>query len=1055
MSNNTNSGPLGPNPNPQSALTPAESRSRLAQHMQVLNSLGHTDLSALGKLTLSLKGRSEVAILQRSGVLLPSPTAQFQAQAEPMGGTAMRSPGNGTFQSLTGGARVTASVPLPSGIVLAAPASVGGFQASGVVTTGTVSVRGKSSQVTYPFAYWFATEIILEDDTTVVLAEGVTSLVIIAEKLTIGKNVTLSWERPKNTLPSLVPSKPGTPPTLSQADSTAGERGIDGIRGTAGGKGTDGRDAPSLELWCLAASGFPVIDMRGQDGFIGVRGGDGGDGGGGQMGCNNAKKKLGGCLHKHHSGGNGGNGAASGDGGPGGDGGDGGTFSFFAPQALINSWLGGGITISVDGGNAGPGGDPGLPGIGGPGGKVGQRIYDICFDNDSTDGQRGNTGPSGNRGPSGIKGNLLPSSIQVAPITPSDFFIQAAKPAIMTPTNLAVFVGDTVTVVGKRFAEGDQVLIRGFDNQLSVACPTTLISTSASDSTLTFVVPNIPGGIAQFQIRQTDGTLSANKGGLIVKPKIEAIYPQGRIRAGKDYFIRGTGLGFAGRIWIKGEDIGPFSTVDKNIIKFKAKRPSALQENPSGENAKLKVVNSEGTGSTNPNHSAEVDIVFDTYRLLVFGDSVLWGGGLPEHQKFYSLAADYLSVKLGNAKVHKTIKAHHGAKIGRGDTTVKPEIPGELSTRWPTILQQVDTVAAIPDAEHVDLIIMGGGANDLPITDVMLVSDTQLLQQEIDSLVARTRQYCKDDMTFMLQKVLQKFPNAKVIVTGYYHIFSEQSNPTFLQGLFLSLVENVSNFPGIVSAPEQTRAKIIALSNVWVAESNKNLAAAVDQVNADPNAEPRTFFVNPATQPSNAAHAPNSFLWEPTSLGAPTDPMWENVRKPQRDAHEARLKSESGTIINGWYMTRSNSSYHPNPAGAQNYFDKMKPALDKEVIAKTIALKASNGRYLTHTWPGTGSLSSASTTIGNKETFDLIDLGSNKVALKATNGRYVSVAASSGAASATKQRIGANETFTLVTQPSQQVALKAFDGRYLSNPSGTALTATATAITAKERFSLL
>jgi lysophospholipase L1-like esterase len=707
-----------------------------------------------------------------------------------------------------------------------------------------------------------------------------------------------------------------------------------------------------------------------------------------------------------------------------------------------------GMTISVSGGNGGSGGDPGRPGEGGSGGPRGARSHNLCPKNLSAgDGTNGNAGPSGKRGPDGIRGNLLPDSIKASPITPSEFFIQAAKPAIVTPTNLAVFVGETVTVVGKRFAQGDVVLIRGYDKQLSVSCPTTLIPTSATDAVLTFVVPNIPGGIAQFQTRQTDGTLSASKGGLIVKPKIEAIYPQGRIRPGKDYFIRGTGLGFSGRIWINGEDIGPFSVVDNNTIKFKAKRPSGLAENPAGEKAKLKVVNAEGIGQGNPNHSAEVDIVFDTYRMLVFGDSVLWGGGLPEHQKFYSLAADYLSIKLGNAKVHRTIKAHHGAKIGRGDTTVKPEIPGELSTRWPTILQQVDTVSAIPDAAHVDLVIIGGGANDLPITDVMLVSSTFGLPGEIQKLRTRTKEYCYDDMVFMLQKVTNSFPNAKVIVTGYFHILSELSSLDWTEKIYLGYVEYKENLPLPISTA--SREKMIALSNVWVEESNKNLAAAVKFINDNGSGDPRTFFVNPDTIPANAAHAPNSFLWEPGLLGEPSDGMWKGGREAEREAHAARLKEEKGTLQSGHYISKRNSSYHPNPAGAQNYFQKMKPALDAEVKVRTIALRSSSGRYLSRTNAGAGTLVGSSVSIGALETFDLIDLGSNQVALR-SNGFYVSAA--NGVVTANKLRIGAAETFTLENRPAQKAAFKTKDNTYLSVSGNATMTVTATAISQAGEF---
>ncbi|HKR11389.1 MAG TPA: hypothetical protein VJT15_04990 [Pyrinomonadaceae bacterium] len=908
----------------------------------------------------------------------------------------------------------------------------------------------ESNIVPIGVAYWFGTEIVLDNNSVVLLDTDVKSLVIIAETLTIGQNVTISWVRPPATSAS-VPAKPPTPPDWGQATSVGSERGRDGSNGIAGGQGPHGQPAPEIELWFLNSTGFPSLDLRGQDGFVGVRGGDGGDGGRGQKGCNTAKEK-GFCSQEQGPGGDGGNGGRAGDGGIGGNGGTGGKFTVFAPQAMINTWLQGGLTISVDGGNGGAGGEAGRPGEGGPGGKKGDKLHTVCPNNNRQDGTKGNTGASGVRGPDGKKGVMLTNSIRYSAIDPSDFFIELTKPAIVSVVPNTAFAGDTVSVNGFRFAQGDKIFIEGYDGQINVPCDTKVLS----ESLLTFTVPRVPGGYALLEAVQVDNTRSTSRGTLVIRPRIESLIPAGRVRPGEYYFLRGSGLGRSGNIWINGEDIGSFESVDNNTIKFKARRPSNAEINPAGENVKLKVVNAEGAGQTNPNHSDEIDIVLDTFRMLVFGDSVMWGGGLPEHLKYYSLAGDYVSSKMENARVYKTIKAHHGAKIGRGDNTIKGEMPGELSSRWPTILQQVDSLSSLPDATEIDMVLVNGGANDLPITDVMMTSKPSQLDADKETLRQRVHQYCFDDMAFMLQKILAQYPKAKVIVTGYYHIVSEQSDQSFGQKLILALIDDPTK-PLWQDTIADTHNKSIALSNVWVVEANKNLLAAVQSVNNSLPGDPRVFFVNPETTPSNAAHAPESILWEPDGFGGPQDPMWKGGREQQRDANASRLKSEPSSLMDGYFITKRNSSYHPNPAGAQRYFEKMRPVLDLTTKARRVALRSSTGHYLCAEGGGNGALVADRTAIGPWETFELIDLGNNEAALRSVNGLYVCAENGGGQnVSVNRQRIGAWETFTLVPQGSGFV-FKTNSGNYLSasGGGGGSVVANPTQITGAEVFRVL
>jgi lysophospholipase L1-like esterase len=1001
-------------------IVPSEARQRLAQHMSILQSFGYTDLATLGKLTISQSGKP-VTLLQRSGVLYPKQRL-VQDTPKSLSGIAMQSASRGTFAGI-------------SGVAL-------------VLDVEQPPVHEKAQVVTLDVAYWYGTEIVLTDGTTVVLAANVKSLVIIAQKLTIGKNVTISWERLAAT-PALVPTKPGTPADYPQAGGVVSERGLNGTSGFAGAKGASGQPAPELEMWFLESTGFPAIDLRGQDGFQGGRGGDGGDGGRGQKGCN-TEKRLGFCSQEQGGGGDGGTGGRGGDGGIGGNGSKGGRFSVFAPQPVVNSWLQSGLTISVDGGNFGAGGDAGRPGEGGLGGDKGDKIHKVCPSNSRTPGVKGSSGPSGSRGVDGQKGFTQPASIRFAPITTADFNIELTKPVIVSFAPQTAYVGDPLFVNGMRFVPGDQVLMEGLDEQINVPCVTTFIS----EPLLTFTVPTVPGGYAFYEVVQSDGTHSANRGTLLIRPKIDAVVPTGKVRPGEYYFLKGSGFGRSGNIWINGEDTGTFELIDNNTIKFKARRPSNAENNPSGENVKLKVVNAEGTGQNNPNHSPEIDVVLDTYRVLVFGDSVMWGGGLHEYQKYYSLATDYVATKLNNIGVYKTIKAHHGAKIGVGNMIVKAELPGELSSRYPTITQQVDSLNGIPDAADIDLVLLDGGANDLPITDVMLKTSPSELAVKTQDLISQTHQYCFNDMVTLLQKVIAQYPKATVIVTGYYHIFSAESDLNSLSAMYLALCDGE---PLPLDPPAVTCQKLSALCNVWVTESNQNLLAAVTNINNSLSGEPRVFFVNPDTTPSNAAHAPQSLLWEPDTLGGPQDPLWETVRKPQREANKARLESEPGSWGNGYTMSKRNSSYHPNPAGALRYFEKMQPVLDLVTNAKRIALRAGSGHYLCAEGGGNSTLVADRTNLSPWETFNLIDLGNSKVALKSVNGFYVSANNGGGSnVTVTPQRVGPWETFTLVPQATG-FAFKTNNGQYLSATSGggSSVVGTALAVTGSEVFRMV
>ena len=154
-------------------------------------------------------------------------------------------------------------------------------------------------------------------------------------------------------------------------------------------------------------------------------------------------------------------------------------------------------------------------------------------------------------------------------------------------------------------------------------------------------------------------------------------------------------------------------------------------------------------------------------------------------------------------------------------------------------------------------------------------------------------------------------------------------------------------------------------------------------------------------------------------------------------------------------MVKANSSYHPNPAGAQRYFQKMKPVLDLATKVTRVAIRANNGRYLCAEGGGNSILIGDRMAIGAWETFELVDLGNSQVALKSINGLYVCAENGGGSTiSVNRWRIRSWETFTLISQSSGK-AFKTLNGNYLSIGSNNSVVASATQILTGEIFYIL
>src|SRR5713101_8460258 len=109
---------------------------------------------------------------------------------------------------------------------------------------------------------------------------------------------------------------------------------------------------------------------------------------------------------------------------------------------------------------------------------------------------------------------------------------------------------------------------------------------------------------------------------------------------------------------------------------------------------------------------ASVDAPF---QMAVLGDSVLWGSGLAEDDKAWSLVRRWVEHRIGRP-VHVQILAHSLAGV-EPDPARDVDSPawGEIRFRHPSITYQVlsDPRVNDPVPAAIDLVLVDGGINDL------------------------------------------------------------------------------------------------------------------------------------------------------------------------------------------------------------------------------------------------------------------------------------------------------------------------------------------------------
>lgn len=247
-------------------------------------------------------------------------------------------------------------------------------------------------------------------------------------------------------------------------------------------------------------------------------------------------------------------------------------------------------------------------------------------------------------------------------------------------------------------------------------------------------------------------------------------------------------------------------------------------------------------------------------NLLVLGDSISWGQGLKDEHKAWYLVKSWLQQNTGR-EVRELIEAHSGAVIG---TPNQPEpasffdLDGELSRAYPTIHGQLDhALKTYADPANVDLVIVDGCINDLDSRRLLNAANTP------DGIRELAQAKCGSPVEALLTRIVNVFPNAHVVVTGYYPILSEKSaNDLFMRALAKRFYSPDAGAPKMND--KTLRARLIAISREWYHTSDQMLSAAARKVNAQLQANgshQRVLFADAGYRPENSFAASSSRLW--------------------------------------------------------------------------------------------------------------------------------------------------------------------------------------------------
>lgn len=301
------------------------------------------------------------------------------------------------------------------------------------------------------------------------------------------------------------------------------------------------------------------------------------------------------------------------------------------------------------------------------------------------------------------------------------------------------------------------------------------------------------------------------------------------------------------------------------------------------------------------------------FKIVILGDSISWGQGLYEHQKIHSLVAAEL-IQRGIA-VDTVVKAHSGAIIGDHDLIANGEpLDGEVPVGSPTIYEQIHAILGMSrQDEAVNLVLLSGGVNDVDITHILNFLDYGLDQHLQDVFYRKIK--------LLIEHVCHSFPNAIIVLLGYYPFVSDVSECSIVLNVLKALAFSRPLLPNSIGAwvieafGVSLKWRLAERSFYFRNAAHKYIQEAIAHL-VSMMPEERVFFADPQFKEENAIGAPETFLYGINPDLSPQDPA-DIVASREK---VCEIEAGHGKLPNHVAM-RCASVGHPNPAGARQYAD--------------------------------------------------------------------------------------------------------------------------------------
>lgn len=303
------------------------------------------------------------------------------------------------------------------------------------------------------------------------------------------------------------------------------------------------------------------------------------------------------------------------------------------------------------------------------------------------------------------------------------------------------------------------------------------------------------------------------------------------------------------------------------------------------------------------------------FEMVALGDSVVWGQGLSDNEKFTHKVQDFIAHSLSRP-TRLRVYAHSGAPItvipgtSGGGWSSYAEVPGSN----PSITLQSECVSS---PEQVDLIIADGCINDM---DHMKIVDPSI-DPNSEWINRQANQYCGEPMEKLLSGLLLRFPAAKIVVTGYFPLIGRQTPATSITAalaVFLRLANLDLSF--------SQREWVVRNSRIWFDASTYTLQRAVEKVNLPTKTaqQPRgrVAFAPVGFGDANAFGAPQSWLWSIPYSTLPVSSKIDNVDSVYYQRERACGKQYPGLELDNIFSKNKcirASAFHPNRSGSMAY----------------------------------------------------------------------------------------------------------------------------------------